>query len=431
MKALTILVALVTASLTLAPPRVQAQMGGGGGGGEQVRAYIERNAELLDVAGALVRETNSVKARGLLDTATSLHRQSMGLMDQNSTTMAGRVAMRAREVIQQTIAVAKREARVEEQAERIMERAQARLEQARLALEETQSADPAARRLIIESSDNLRRSREQMQQHMFETSLRLAESSLALSNRAIRMLRRGGRGPDLAGEIDRTQRIIDRLSESRPGLDPALNRLAEQAIELQRRAVRSAEQGARDAAMEQTRGARSLALRALRAGGAAGPSPEEECLRAVMLTDDVIDAASGVLGDAPDEAIARRIAEAVRRQEDARHALDAGDYQKAMGLTMAARETVRNALRGMNVSPDPASVQAALEKTERVIAQLRDAMEGRDNAGAKGFLERATARQRDARRALEDGNARRALSMTRVAHNLARSGLSALDDTEN
>jgi hypothetical protein len=427
MKAFLILLTLCATSLATAPHPATAQ----GMGGDGVRAYIQRNAELLAEASALVQETNSTKARGLLETAYSLHKQSVSLMEQNSNAMAGRMAMRTREVIQQTITVARREARVEEQSTRTIERAGVRLEQARIAFEETGHDDIVARRLIYESADNLRRAREQMQEHMFETSLRLAESSMALSNRAIRMLRRDGQGPGVAEEIDRTQGIIDRAAESRAVQDPALHRLLEQAMELQRRAVRSAERGEAAVAVEQTRGARSLALRAMRAGGAAGPTDEEQAMRALALTDDVLEGARSVLGESRNDDAARRVAEAARRQDDARRALGDGDYPRAIALTTTARDAVRQALRGMNVTVDPAAVEAALARTDATIAQLRDALAENNHAAAREFMERATARQREARGALGDGDPRRSLALTRVAHNLARSGLSALQDAEN
>jgi hypothetical protein len=413
--------ALALAAAALAPGPASAQSGTG----NAVREFIDRNAELLDQAAALVQETNSIKARGLLETAASLHKQSVALLDQNATAMAGRTAVRAREVIQQTIAVARREARVEEQATRMIERAVTRLEQARGAFEETGRDDLNARRLIVESGDNLRRAREQMQEHMFETSLRLAESSLALSTRAIRMLRGDGRGPDVAEEIDRTQRILDRVTET-PAADPSLARLVEQAVDMQRRAFRSAEQGETAIAVEQTRGARTLALRALRAGGPAAASSEEDALRAVQLTDDILEGARGVAAEAADDALARRIAEAARQQDAAHRALDADDYPQAIRLTSAARDAVRAALRAVDVTVDPAAVETALSRTDAVIEELRGAVGG--HAGARAFLERASTRQRDARQALADGDARRALALTRVAHNLAQNGRAALDD---
>jgi hypothetical protein len=427
MKTLPLILALLVTSLAIAPHPAAGQFGNG----DSVAELIARNAELLGEASALVQETNSIKARGLLDTATSLHKQSVGLHERNQNAMAGRTAIRAREVIQQTIAVARRETRVEQQATRMMDRATTRLEQARFAFEETGHDDLNARRLILESTDNLRRAREQLQEHMFETSLRLAESSLAMSNRAIRLLRRDGRGPDLAEEIDRTQRIIDRVTESRASLDASLSRLVDQATDMQRRAVRSAEQGDPVIAVEQTRGARNLALRALRAHGTSGAPAEDDALRAVAQTDDLLEGARGVLAETPDDAVARRIEDASRQQDDARRALDNGDYARAVTLTTAARDAARAAMHSVRVSVDPASVEAALARTDATIAQLRDALASFDHPGSRSFLERATARQEEARAALAGDDPRRSLALTRVAHNLARSGLSALEDAEN
>ncbi len=427
MRALTLIITLTAGLLALAPPPAKTQAGDG----TQLREFVARNAELLDHAAALVRETNSAKARSLLDMATTLHKQSVALLEKDSFAMAGRMAFRAREVIQQTIAVAKREARLEEQAARMMERAATRLEQARTAFEDTRRDDPGARRLIGESADNLRRAREQMQEHMFETSLRLAESSLALSTRAIRMLRRDGGGTDILDEIDRTQRVIDRVAEFPPSKDPSVGRLIEQAMEMQRRAVRSAERGEPGMATEQTRAARTFALRALRAarpGGPGGLSGEDEAIRAIALTDDIIGGARGILAENPGDALARRIEEAVRQQEAARASLDRGDFERALRLTTAAREMIRKALRGVELPVDPAAVEAALARTDDAIAALRDALAGHDHPVARDLLDRATTRQREARSALAGGEQKRSLALTRVAHTLARDGLSRLDD---
>jgi hypothetical protein len=65
------------------------------------------------------------------------------------------------------------------------------------------------------------------------------------------------------------------------------------------------------------------------------------------------------------------------------------------------------------------------------VASLREALGTRGDENARNYLDRAVARQNDARRALADGDPRRALGLTRVAHNLARNGLSELDDAGN
>ncbi len=388
-----------------------------------VRDFIDRNAELLDQATALVQQTSSTRARGLLETATMLQKQSVALLDQGSTILAARTAVRAREAIQQTIALAKRDARLEEQSTKTIEFASARLEQARTAFEDTGHDDANARRLILESGETLRRAREQMQEQMFETSLHLAQASVALSTRAIRTLRREVGDQDPSDEIDRTQRVIDRLSEVRGSLSPQLTQIADQATDMQSRATRSAERGDAQLAIEQTRAARDFALRALRAAGPTGESPQETAFRAVSMTDEILDGARTVASESSDDGLTRRIEDAAQQQENARRALESGDYDRAVRLTLGARESARAALRAAAGPVDPAAVEAALTRTDEVLARLRDAVDRSHDDDARALLQRATARQDEARRALADGEPRRALALSKVAFNLAKTAL--------
>jgi hypothetical protein len=50
-----------------------------------LRDFIQRNAELLQHAKALVSETNSVKARASLQTAAALHQQSVTSLNTGDT----------------------------------------------------------------------------------------------------------------------------------------------------------------------------------------------------------------------------------------------------------------------------------------------------------------------------------------------------------
>ncbi|MCI0451889.1 MAG: hypothetical protein L0Z51_05780 [Candidatus Latescibacteria bacterium] len=418
-----ILLAALAASGPFAPAPVHAQADA-----PNVQAFIERNDELLSFAAGVVMETNSTKARSLLETARGLHAQSVTLLEQNAPGMAFRVAVRAREVIQQTIAVAKREARVDEQAQKAIERATARLEQARALFEDAGGADPNVRRLLMESADNLRRARDQMHQHMFETALRLAVSSSDLSSRAIRMMRRDAGAGDVTDDIERTQDILDRLADARPTLPPALVKLADQAGEMQRRATASAERGDVERAREETRGARALALRALRAAGPADETAEERALRAVSLTDELLDRARAVALESNDEMLARSLEEAVRLQESAREALLRSDFETATRLSMRARDAAREALRKVEADLDPAAVEAALSRTDDAIARAKDALADAGDAQAQGLIERAQARQTEAKDAFASDDLRRALALTKIAHNLASQALRRIGD---
>jgi hypothetical protein len=415
-----VLLAALLAGSTLASAPVRAQ------GASNVTEFIERNGELLAYAADLVMETNSTKARSLLETARSLHNQSVTLLEESSPGLAFRTAVRAREVIQQTIAVAKREARVDEQAQKAIERATARLEQARALFEDSGGADPNVRRLLMEAADNLRRARDQMHQHMFETALRLAVTSSELSSRALRMMRRGA--GDVVDDIERTQEILDRLTDARPTLAPTLAKLADQAEEMQRRATASAERGDIERAREETRGARALALRALRAAGPVEENAEESALRAVSLTDELLDRAGALATESGDEALARSLEEALRLQESAREALLRSDYETATRLSIRARDTAREALRKVEADVDPGAAEAALSRTDDAIARAQEALADHDDAEARGLIERAQARQAEAKDAFASDDLRRTLALTKIAHNLASQALRRIGD---
>jgi len=424
MTRLTLLFILATLAAALAPMSAPAQTVDAA----NVREFIERNAELLDVAATLVQETNSTKARGSLETARTLQAQSVALLEQNRPGLAARVALRTREVIQQTIALAKREARLEEQALKAIERAAIRLEQARTAFEDAGSRDSSARRLILEANDNLRRAREQLQQHTFEVSLNLAESSASLSLRALRLLRRDlVDAADVQDEIERTEQVLERLADVRPALPPALVNLAERAIDLQAQARAGAAGGDVAIARERTLAARSLALRALRAASG-GEASAENVERAVAATDDILERARELAQETGDRNVVDRMAEASRAQETARRSLERSEYEAALRQTMRARAIVRDALGGSGGSVDVAAVESALSRTDKLLGRLQNAVESHDDAQARDVLRRARARQEEARHAFVDGDPRRALALTKVANNLAREGLRLLGD---
>jgi tetratricopeptide (TPR) repeat protein len=414
---------LVTLAAALGPVSARAQTVDAA----NVREFIERNAELLDVAATLVAETNSTKARGSLETARSLHVQSVKLLEESRPALAARVALRTREVIQQTIAIAKREARLEEQAMKAIERAAIRLEQARTAFEDAGSGDAAARRLILEANDNLRRAREQLQQHTFEVSLNLAESSASLSLRALRLLRRELVDADeVQDEIERTEQVLERLADVRPTLPPTLVNLSNRAIELQAQARAGVVTGDVALARERTLAARSLALRALRVASG-GEASAENVQRAVAITDDILERARELAPETGDRNVVARIAEASRAQELARHSLEQSEFETALRQTMRARAMIRDAL-GSGGSVDVGAVETALARTDELLGRLQNAVESHDDARAGDVLRRARAHQEEARHAFADRDPRRALALTKVANNLAREGLRLLGD---
>jgi hypothetical protein len=385
---------------------------------------ISRNAELLARATELVRETNSVKARTALEVARRLHEGSITELDTGSRAMAGRTAREAREAILRAIAIARQEVKLEEGARKAIERARQRLEHARLALDDSGNRDDvAARKLVEEARAQLQRSHDNMQEHMFEIALRLARASSDLSGRALQMLEREGPEPErLLRELNRTDKILARVTPS----NDTTRRLLDEARELQRRARDNARNSRDRLALEQTQRARNLALRLMQSEAAPlGDVDERSAARALDFTDEVITRARDASkGDAPAR---RKIEEAQRTQTMARNRLEQGQAAAAMRLTEQAREMAREAVRGIDRPVDTDTVRAALDNTDRELRRLGKALRDNDDAEARGMFERATRRQQEARKALENHRLRRALALTKVARNLVGNALRQLE----
>jgi len=419
LKTLATLLLLALAAGATAPAVSYAQ------DGSRVRELIEQNGELLDAATALVNETNSLKARSSLVTARELHARSIELLNQGAFAMAARVAFRAREVIQQTIMIAKRDARLEEQAQKAIERAALRLDQARSALDEAGTDQPAPRRLLHEAVDNLRQAREQMQEHRFAVALRLADASAALSMRALRMVRGDAPGTlsqdDVRDELERTDRVIEHLTDVRGDLPSGLTASADQATDMQRRARASASDNALERAREETLAARELALRALRVLEPQGGDPENA--QAILEQTDELLARAGdaVTGSAP-----RALDEARDVQASARRSLAAGNPEAATKQSLRARDMVRSLLD--EAAANPRTVEAALARTDESLARLAEQLADKPDPRGAEMLENARARQSEARRAVADGDPRRALALTRVATRIARDAMARTGD---
>ncbi len=63
---------------------------------EQLEAYIERNAELLEWSQDIVRETENVSARKVLEEALSLHRRSIRMMEDGRPQLSYKTARSSR-----------------------------------------------------------------------------------------------------------------------------------------------------------------------------------------------------------------------------------------------------------------------------------------------------------------------------------------------
>lgn len=408
---------------TLAPAQRDGTLVG------DLQQAIERNEELLARAFELVHETNSTKARTSLEAAVKLHQLSRKLAEGDDLQAAARATLRARQAILNTINIAKREARAEEGALKAMERARIRLQQAMRMFEDAGRPDDSpARKLVEEARNQLARARNNLQEHLFDVAIQLANASTELSARAIRMLTRDDIGPEFVlREIERTDDVLERLRGIDQSMEPRAERALSEAIDLQNRARQNARNDKFRIALEQTRRARGIALRVAGRGGDGEAAPER-VERALAFTDELLEQAYAAARENNLERAIQHLDDASRLQQQAKRSYADGQYRAALTMTGRARDAARRTLGAMQKPLDADEVARALAATDREIERAGAAVANSDNETAQSLLERAGVRQRAARAALDSRDLRRALALTRVARNLARGALSELGD---
>ena len=179
--------------------------------------YMQRTAELIQRAAAVVDESESQRARRMLVEAVHLHERSFELLAKGQPLAAVKISRQARTAATQA-------ARFGREALGFEQRARMHLEHYRRAhdeiLERAQNqGNERALRFVREAEKQAVRAREQYGQNNFAMALNLIESADALLNRAARLLFEVGGPERLQQEIDRTADMILQ-AESRLGAEP-------------------------------------------------------------------------------------------------------------------------------------------------------------------------------------------------------------------
>ncbi len=390
---------------------------------------ILRNAELLAKARELVNETNSIKARTSLHLAAKLHVDSIRNRDAGNLLVAARAARSAREVIFQTIALAKQEAKLEEHAAKAIDRARHKLDRAyRLVDEIGANVRGPEVRLLEESRKQLLRSRDVMREHLYNAALRLAISSDELSTRAITMLKRDFVDPEtVLRELDKTDRALERLGEHLNRVDRgAALRMFGEAVDVQRKAREQFHASHYLISIDLTRNARNIAMQALRL--AAASAKPENVEQAIHLTDMLLEQA---LERQADDGVRNQMEQASELQSQAKSEFADGEYERALKSTLRARRVVKNALGSLVSDLNAERVRAALGETDAVIVTMREHLTGTSPGTPHELLDRATGQQNRAWRDLNNGKLRSSLAHTKLARNLARRAQRMLTNDDN
>ncbi|MFH1843084.1 MAG: hypothetical protein ABIF77_07725 [bacterium] len=320
-----------------AADQAQAQ---GGPSFSRVSEYIEMTHDILQRSREIVQETESVRARTIMEDAKQLHDRSYALLDSGKPTEAFNVSKRARSVAQYAVRVARDDSSFQERArvrlDRLPELYEPILERAQEVHHER------ALRFLNEAERQYHRAREQFAQHNYEISLNLLESAETLLRRAARLLFESGGAERLERDLERTQQFIDNTHE-RIGAngDPVALNLLVQAEDVLAQAHEALQAGQPLRTLHLAKQARRLAGEA---AALISGSPSAESVQVQLERwDDRYSAVAEQVQESGNNEARLLLERAVRHRESAEDRLNNDDYSGALRQIKIAHDLLNEA----------------------------------------------------------------------------------------
>jgi hypothetical protein len=305
--------------------------------GDRVREEVARTDEILERAAAVVRESESLRARELLDRAVQIQREARLNLEAARLLIAGRLTLEARGLAARALTLAREETATRSRAEREMERAARALDLARETLREV---PPPASRVLMEATALLERSRTSFREQQYNASLRLALAAQRLVAQALAHGPVGG--PRLQRELERTDHVLERVREIEAALPQAQVEALARAVNLQDAAWAAFRDRRAEEAASRTREARTIALRVR---SESGPLVDDAAVGdALRETQVLLDRAADVIGGADDGRAAMLLERAQEHQHRARAMLESGHLRPALAQTRVARNLAARAI---------------------------------------------------------------------------------------
>jgi hypothetical protein len=308
----------------------------------EVEDALRHTDGILERAGEIVRESDSRRARDLLERAFGVQSSAWKAFRDRNLRLAASLTMEARDLGKRALRLAREDTALQSRAQRELENAWRALQRAREQL--GTSPDERTVRLLQEAHHQIERGRQQALEQHHEAALRLALS-------AQRLIRQGmGVGSDTGGaervqrELERTDRLIERAREAVSETDlPEARRALERAVQIQRSAWEAYRGRHFRRALSATKEARQLAARALKL--ALGPVDAERVQRAIRETDRILARASEIVENSGDEHAMRILERAREYQSDAKVVFADGRMRVALGKTRVAAGLAKRAIR--------------------------------------------------------------------------------------
>ncbi len=307
---------------------------------DRVQEYIDRNTELLDWSYDVVRETENMPARRVLEEALNLHRRSISLLAEDHTAMAFKTAQSCRAASRNAVRMAREsmgyEERVRLRTERFRDQYSHLMDQAR------EANNQRALDLLRRSEGMAIRASEQYQQGDARLAFKMLEQATELMNRAARMLAGSGGSERMDQKIEMAQMAIERAGEKLlESADPAARKLLTESEHALGRAHDFRDQGQPDRALQMANMALRLANRSMSAEDS-GPNAES-VQRQIERWDERSSRASDLVGDSGHEAAVRLLQQARQQRERAVESQGQEDFQTALRQIRAAHDLLTQA----------------------------------------------------------------------------------------
>jgi len=336
----TLLLGAAGLALQLPPAPAAAQTGSA----SRVEEALRQTDEALSRAQDVVVESESQRARDVLENANRVQTNAWGQFRARRHTMAAQLTVEAREMAARAVTFAREETSLRNRARREGEKAGRALSLAREQI--GNSTDSQVHRLLEQAAALIERGRVKFGEQRYAAALRLAVSAQQLVRQAVGLLGDGSVDGSLrvVRELERTDQLIERtgvvVDESG---NPEALRLLEQGRDLQARAWEGYRADRFRAAMAGTREARNVVNRARAL--AQGPIAPEAVSRALAETQRLLEHAANVVTDSGNEQAASLLERARNHQARADRFLADEELRKALAETRVARSLIKRSLR--------------------------------------------------------------------------------------
>jgi hypothetical protein len=406
---------------------------------ERVRTAIERTDRVLEEAGRIVSETESGKARLVLQNAREIQsrahetfRQAEANMNRFGMGFALKLTIEAREQALRAATLAKEDRDRENRARQAIERARDLLGRAR----ERAVSNPVGparerrvRRLLEEAREQLENAHTQMRQLQYRVAVGLAVSSQRLCEQALNLLQSQDLTPDeTRSQIERTDRLLEEAARMAGRAEAGPRMLLERAGRLQDRAREQLGAGQFHAALRLTLEARQLVHRVLRLE--AGRGSPERARRALEMTDGLLERTRPTIEQAAAAGALELFERGVALQREAHRSFGRDDFEGALQRTLEARSLVQRSLDAVGPATGRAEAERAVEGAGRLLEDSSGRILGSGSDEGKRLLERAMSHLEAARERLGEEAWDEALGRATMARRLVLRALNLIQNDE-